>query len=78
MIYNGREITPEYVAGLLIDGHYFHSDEAKVAILRSILPHEAMLMRFQFLSFIQDATRQILYIDNIIKIAFAEGLFRFE
>jgi len=77
-IYNGQKISPEYAVNLWVNGYYFHSDEEKLKTLHYMLPPGRMLSRFQFLSFIQDATRQILYLDNIIKISFKEGYFRFD
>lgn len=77
MVYNKRELTPEFITDLWINGYYFHSDLKKLTILNRILPHERMLIRFQFLNFLLDATRQVLYVDNIIKVALRENLFKF-
>ncbi len=77
LIFNGQKISPEFAVDLWVNGYYFHSDEKKLKTLRDMLLPGRMLSRFQFLSFIQDATRQILYLDNIIKISFKEGYFKF-
>lgn len=76
LIFNGRELTPEYVTDLWINGYYFHNDEAKISKLKSLLPHEKMLVRNQFLNFLVDATRQAFYIGNIITVALKEGLLK--
>lgn len=78
LIYNKRELTPEFITDLWINGYYFHSDPKKLTILNKILPHERMLIRFQFLNFLLDATKQVLYVDNIINVALKEGLFKFK
>lgn len=75
LIYNRRELTPEYITDLWINGFYFHSDMNKLHILNQLFPHERMLVKNQFLNFLLDATRQVLYVDNIIKVALKEGYF---
>ena len=75
LIYNRRELTPEYITDLWINGYYFHSDTNKLYILNQLLPHERMLVRNQLLNYLLDATRQVLYVDNIIKVALKEGYF---
>jgi hypothetical protein len=77
LVYNEREFTPEYITDLWINGYYFHSDTNKLCILNKLLPHERMLVKNQFLNFLLDATRQVLYVANIIKVALKEGYFRF-
>jgi len=72
-----EEITPELATDLFINGYYFHSDLKKRKILQSIMPLDEVLLRFQFLSFIQEGTKQVLYMGNIIKIGFEKVLFRF-
>jgi hypothetical protein len=78
LVYNNREMSPESINDLWINGYYFHSDERKYLFLRSLLPYERMLIRSIFLNFLLDATKQVLYINNIIKAGLNEGLFRLE
>jgi len=75
LIYNNQELTPEDVTDLWINGYYFHSDMDKLRILKQLLPHERMLIKNQFLNFLLDATRQVLYVDNIIRVALKDGYF---
>lgn len=78
LIIKGKEITPEDVTDLWINGYYFHNDSEKMAMLKRLLPHESMLVRNHFLNFLVDATRQILYVSNIITIALKEDLFKIQ
>ncbi len=75
---NGLELTPEYVTDLWINGYYFHNDSKKMFELKRLLPHESMLVRNHFLNFLVEATRQILYVSNIITIALKEGLLKIQ
>lgn len=76
LVFNKRELTPEYVTDLWINGYYFHNDENKMSMLRRLLPHERMLVRNQFLNFLLHATQQIFYVRNIITVALKEGLLK--
>ena len=75
---NGLELTPEYVTDLWINGYYFHNNSKKMFELKRLLPQESMLVRNHFLNFLVDATRQILYVSNIITIALKEDLFKIQ
>lgn len=63
---NQTEITPESALRLWINGWYFHNDEDKRALLKSLGPHETLLMKKHLLdaviriSEIIDYTRQVL------------------
>lgn len=76
LIFSGHELTPEYVTDLWINGFYFHNDQKKRSILKSLLPHERMFVRNQFLNFLMEGTRQVLYLSNIITYALKEDLFK--
>ena len=77
LVINNEELTPEFVTDLWINGCYFHSDPEKLSRLKQLLPHEGMLVRNQFLSYLVDATRQVIYLGNVVTIALHENLFRF-
>ena len=77
LIFNKRELTPEFVTDLWINGYYFHNDARKVSMLKRLLPHESMLVRNQFLNYLVDATRHVLYVGNVITVALKENLFKF-
>ncbi len=74
LVYNEKEVTPEYVMDLWINGHYFHSDPEKASALRRLLPDEKLLTRHRFLDLLVDATRQVLYVGHVITVALREGL----
>ena len=74
--FNERDIRPEYLTNLWINGYYFHDEPEKYRKLKSLLPHESMLVRHIFLDHVIEATRQILYLAFIMKVAFREGLFK--
>lgn len=74
LTYNGREVTPEQVTDLWINGYYFHNDPSKLRMLRNLLPHEQMVLRFLFLEHILASAQQVMYVSFIIKAAFRDGL----
>src|ERR1051326_6379380 len=59
--FNERDIRPEYITNLWINGYYFHDEPEKYRKLKSLLPHENMLVKHIFLDHVIEATRQILY-----------------
>jgi hypothetical protein len=69
LVFNGRDWSPEFVADLYINGHYFHSDVDKAATLERLVPAERLLSRYQFLNFVLDTTTQVLYVSNVIRAA---------
>lgn len=74
LIFNEREITPEYVIDLWINGWYFHNDIEKLTKLQRLLPHEHMLVRQHFLSSLLEATWHVLYVAHIVTVALRDGL----
>lgn len=74
VVLNGRELTPEFVTDLWINGYYFHNDGEKRAVLKRLVPHERMLVRYCFLDFLVEATRQVLYVANVVRVALRKGL----
>ncbi len=74
LVFNGRQISPEYVADLFINGHYFHDEPAKRAKLASLRePLEYLVVRHHFLNFVLDGTRQVFYVANVLTVAIREG-----
>lgn len=73
--FNDRNISPEYITDLWINGYYFHDEPEKYRKLKSLLPHENMLVRHVFLDHLLEATRQIAYLTFVIKVAMRDGLF---
>ena len=74
MTHDGNEVTPTYIADLWINGHYFHSDQAKVDALRRLVGEAALFSRHVFLGYISETVGQILYLRNVIRYALSEGL----
>ena len=72
----GRDISPEEVTNLWVNGYYFHNDHEKMLMLKSLLPHEHMLVRHIFLDHMIEATRRVMYVGRIVNIALREGLLR--
>ena len=70
---NGKEMSPEVVTDLWINGYYFHDDIEKVNTLNGMLPHERMLIKNQFENFIIEAVRVVLYVGNIVTVSLKEG-----
>lgn len=75
--YNGKDISPEYVCDLWLNGLYFHDDLDKFRKLQSVRPFplDYTMIRHMFLDHICQTTKYILFVGYIIKIAFREGLF---
>ena len=70
--FNERDLTPEYVMDLLINGEIFHTDWQKRQTLRSIWPTE--LTRFMVNNLIVEATRVLFYVGNVVQFALHENL----
>ena len=72
--YNGIEKSAQHIMDLIINGAFFHSsDERKMNEVGALLPHEIAFYRFNFLNLILDATKQILYVENVIRASIADG-----
>jgi hypothetical protein len=77
IVVNERNLTGEYVLDLWINGYYFHNDSDKAAELRRLLTDQLPLVRMQFLTILTSLTHIILYVGNVIRYGFREGLFHF-
>lgn len=71
---DGKDLTPEHIADLWINGHYFHDDVDKAAELSRILTPSLLLVRQEFLNFIAEATRVIGATGFTVKMALRDGL----
>ena len=78
LIINGVELTSLQVTDVYLNGRYFHNDLEYQQQLDSMSPLEADIVRFQFLNFVINTSKIILYVRNVVDLAFQEGLFRFE
>jgi hypothetical protein len=77
LVMNERQITPAHLADLWINGHYFHGsiDDPKTLELREL---GALLgiERFEFIGYVGETLRQVLYVDNILRHALRDGCVR--
>lgn len=74
-----RTMTPERVTELLINGHYFHSTDLPLQReLQGLGPPERLLVRWVFLNFVVDATRQVLYVATVVNVALRGGLMKLD
>ncbi|MCR4320416.1 MAG: hypothetical protein NUV74_08820 [Candidatus Brocadiaceae bacterium] len=73
LTFNGREMSPEVVMDLWINGYYFHDDIEKVNALNGMLQHEKMLVKYQFENFIIEAVRVVIYVGNVVTVSLKEG-----
>lgn len=74
---DGERLTPERIADLWINGLIFHDNEAKAQAFER-MSKEALAVTFlkhQFLDFVIDTTRITLYLAEIVKQAYARGVF---
>jgi hypothetical protein len=70
---DGRDIQPEHIADLWINGHYFHDDLNKAAELRRLVAPSFLFVRQEFLNFIVEATRVIGASGFTVKMALRDG-----
>ncbi len=77
VIIDDTNLTPEYVAKLWINGYYFHFDPDATSELERLMATDPAMIRWRFLNFIVDATRQVLYVGAIVKAALRDNHFDF-
>jgi hypothetical protein len=73
LTFNGKQISPEYLADLWINGHYFHEDTQKAEELKRYLPGPVVFARHEFIAFVVEATRVIGGTGYAIKMALRDG-----
>jgi putative nucleotidyltransferase with HDIG domain len=78
VVFDDRDITPAYVAGLLFNARYFHNDEKKEAELARLGPVESLLAKHVFLSYVADTIRQVFYMADIIRVGLSKDWFTFD
>jgi hypothetical protein len=73
-----KQMTPERVVDLMINGSYFHSSDLDLQReLAALDPQRRMLVRWVFLNYVIDASRQVLYLARVVKGCLRKGLFDF-
>jgi hypothetical protein len=70
-----RDMPPEHVADLMINGHYFHDDEAKRSELLSIVGEAAILTRHVFVDYIYRAVEVVYSTADVVRIGLERDLF---
>jgi hypothetical protein len=69
---NQTPLTPELVLDLWINGWYFHNDASKRRRLDALT--RVPMSRWLFINAVVSATKVILYVGHVVKIALREGL----
>jgi len=67
--------TPEHTTKLIINGYYFHCDQEKREILEAIPESAKPLIRHQFLDHVIVAVKYVMYVKNLITVAFRDNHF---
>jgi hypothetical protein len=75
--FNEQELSPEVVADLWINGHYFHNDDDKYATLARALNLSLGFIQANFMQFIIQATSLILYLGYVVSQGLKNNHFRF-
>lgn len=76
--FNEAKLSPEDVADLWLNGHYFHNDALKYERLENMLAgFGSPLIRAHFHQFLIEGARVIAYVGNVVVYAFNHRLFRF-
>ena len=73
LVYMGEALAPSEIQDLWINGYYFHNDTAKKARLEKLSNGFQIIFRHQFLAFVTEAARHILYVAGQLKYAFESG-----
>lgn len=77
MMMDQRQITLAHLADLWINGFYFHGsiDDPKTRELESLSPFLGF-ERFEFVRYVGETLRQVLYVDSILRHALRDGCVR--
>jgi hypothetical protein len=75
--FNEQSYSPEDVAKLWINGHYFHSDDEKCATLAAMFNSGLGFVKAHFMEFIIEATPVVIHAGNIVEDALKHNRFRF-
>ena len=73
LVINSKEISPEHLGDLWINGHYFHDDPEKLQELNRYLSASFIFARHEFLAYVLEATRVIGGTGYAIKAALRDG-----
>ncbi len=77
LVFNEQELSPERVADLWMNGHYFHNDDDKYKALENMLGYELAFVKAHFMEFLIQATNIIIYLGHLVAYALKNNLFRF-
>jgi len=73
LVEKGKEISPTETQDLWINGYYFHNDQDKRKRLNALSDGFQKAFRYQFLAYVYEATRIILYVADQLTYAFKVG-----
>jgi hypothetical protein len=76
IIVDGKNLSPEYVLDLWINGFYFHDDIEKAEELERLMKDQFPFVRTQFISSLPALTNIIVYISNVVTHGLKEKLFQ--
>lgn len=75
--FNEQDYSPEDLAKLWLNGHYFHNDEDKYATLVTMFDSGFGFVKAHFMHFITEATPVIFHAGNIVEDSLKNNRFRF-
>ncbi len=73
LIFDGKQITPEYLGDLWINGHYFHDDPDKLSELERYVSRSFLFARHEFIAYVVTATNVIGRTGTIVRMALRDG-----
>ena len=73
LMFDGKQVTPEYLGDLWINGHYFHDDPDKLSELERYVSRSYLFARHEFIAYVVTATNIIGHTGKIIRMALRDG-----
>lgn len=70
---NGRELSPQDVVGIWINGHYFHDDVEGMRLLKCMSPLQLTATRAIFIDYVIETTKIIRHLAQTIRTATERG-----
>jgi hypothetical protein len=74
LVENGRQVAPEEVMDLWINGQYFHNDKRKEQAIARLDPLNRLFSRHLFLNHVITATNYVLFLGQVIVVGRRQGL----
>ena len=70
-----RDVRPDHVADLFINGYYFHDEPFKAAELETIVGEARLLTRHLFLDYVYRAVEVVYSTNDVVRIGLERDLF---